>query len=239
MFNFLDSIADKPYFKNVWKRKKNAWNSSLSALNYLQVLCCYDNRSCLPNAYYGLGTVGRGLLISWFNLHHWCAALQICKFTPRDVLQLGWGPVASMGTLTSEFKHKAPSLWTVVSWSCWGVFLFVVFPHCRVPSFRVVRAAPLPPHIPRMPAQASGSVSRVANSPLWKGNNGKEGAFSAWGVQTFRLASSVGPGSVAPLTLSCVTAECATSADSSASGAPLLRSPASSQAGTSLFILKL
>lgn len=90
-----------------------------------------------------------------------------------------------------------------------------------------------------MPAQASGSVSRVAKSPLWKGNNDKEGAFSAWGVQTFRLASSVGSGSVAPLTLSRVTAECATSADSSASGAPLLRSPASSQAGTSLFILKL
>ena len=52
-------------------------------------------------------------------------------------------------------------------------------------------------------------------------------------------AASVGSGSVAPLTLSRVTADCATSADSCAMGAPLLRSPASSKAGTSLFILKV
>ena len=53
MFNFLDSISDKPNFKKVLKikKKKKAWNSSLSALNYLQVvLCCYDNCLCLPSA---------------------------------------------------------------------------------------------------------------------------------------------------------------------------------------------
>lgn len=149
---------------------------------------CYDNHPCLPGAYCGVGTVGRGLLISWFNPHLWCVALQICKFTPRDLLQLAWGPVARMGTLTSEFKHKAThkqSYEQLCLDPVGGVFLLAVFPHYRVPSFRVVRAAPFPPHIPRMPAQASGSVSRVANSLLWKRNNDKEGAFSTWGVQTF------------------------------------------------------
>lgn len=87
---------------------------------------------------------------------------------------------------------------------------------CTVLFFQL-KLSRLPHYHSRFPGcQASGSVSRAANSLPWKRNSNREGASSSWGrpvhLLLLRLPPVLGLGLFHPFTLSSAPQEVATSA---------------------------
>ena len=173
--------------------------------------------------------LGGVYLYTDLNPHHWCVVLQICKFTPRDVLQLAWGPMARIGSLTSEFKHINKFANSCVfillgAFSSWLCSHTVVFLHLGLPRYcrTFPGCQPRPQGVfPGLQALCFGRETTIKRVPPCVG--------CADFLTDWPAVSGLGPLHPSPCHLCWWLCH----------QAPLLHSPASPQAGTSLLILKL